>query len=605
VALLFFLLCGMIVGNFWLLGWEPPPPEPVVLRFQALPMEADGIPRPLQERLGPEPLAQLAAIAETRAIAETVALNPISGGSPAPTALGELRGDERPSLSPALVTRLCAWAEVEDGVALGTRMVHLAEQMVRNADSELGQRPWLRERLRHQVLLGAASELERWDARLVADPPVGPRRTVVIRGQARQVSTFVIGHEHASAREAATFDAWADLTQEALGAERFELGLERGRMMPTDDPLSRSVGVSETWVEGWFDWPGWLATVEAGEEPEARPFYELGRLQALQLLNAAGLIELVFLGHGIEVKKELAGDGRYQRFAVNPSWHGDEHQEVLILRKERGGFSLTYGLTISGRAPFWAASCSNRHGGETRPDQSTTAVAFLLANGYYPDAASLDPFVFAAFRALQAALLEAEAPLQAGDAIEAAVRSQVERLTAPGELRGVLSLGPELWLLQVGGQETPDVLLIGDLEWSFSDQDAHRITLASSSWRELEPLPGSRELTLGPPWHPCADADDCPDALDDLLAQAKRFRSGGLPSGDATARYRLKHLIGETWVEPQPDATNRFLRLATLEPVEIRQMVALEDSLRAALETARVRKRIQGWVLTDDDLGDE
>jgi hypothetical protein len=599
VALLFLLLCVMIVGNFWILGWEPEIPERGPVRFEARPADGSEIPPSLVQRLGPEALAVLRDLSDQRALANTAASNPIAGGVPQPTALGSLETDEGPELPPELLSRLLRTAEVEDAVALGMRIAQRAEQSVRDPDGELDERPWLRGRLRDQALRGAAAELEHQAAALTAAPPLGRRRTLVIRGQARQVSTFVIGHEHASAREAATFDAWADLAQQALGAERFELELERGRSMAIDDPVGRSVGVHETWVEGWFDWPGWFEELESGEEPEARPFYELGRLMAVQLLNEAGLIELVFLGHGIEVDKKAHEEGGYQPFAMGPVGRGDEHQEVLILRKARSGFALRYGLTLDARAPFWAASCSNRHGGETRPDQSTTAVAFLLANGHYPDAASLDPFVFGAYRALQAALLEAEDPRQAGEAVRDAVRGQAERLGAPGELRAVLELSDELWLLRSGGSETPDLLLIGDPLWRPDLADALRITLATSSWITLEPLPGSGELTPGDPWHPCAEPADCPDAIDDLLPQAERFVTAGVPPGDAALRYRLRQLLVDRWVKPRPDATHRFLRLASLEPLELADRLRIEDELRAAFAEAGARRRLQGWVIPE------
>ncbi len=599
VALLFLLLCGMIVGNFWILGWTPEVPERAPAGFVANACDEGAIPKELRERLGPDALGTLQALASQRALASTVSVNPVSGAIPRPTTLGSLSEEEGPAISPELLIRLLVAAEAEDAVALGMRMTQRALAAVRDPDGELEARPWLRERIRDRTLRGAAAELERQAATLASLPPLGRRRVLVIRGQARQVSTFVIGHEHASAREAATFDAWADLAQEALGAERFELALERGRNMAIDDPVGRSVGVTETWVEGWFDWPAWFEAVEADEEPEARPFHELGRLQAIQLLNEAGLIEVVFLGHGIEVDPESRNDGRYQPHAMGSVDIGDEHQEVLILRKGRRGFALRYGLTLDARAPFWAASCSNRHGGETRPDQSTTAVAFLLANGHYPDAASLDPFVFAAYRALQAALLEAEDPLEAGGAIRGAVRAQVQGLKAPGELRAVVAIGEDLWLLRTGGSETPDLLLIGDPSWRPSARDARLITMATSSWLEHDRLPGSNELTPGGPWHPCTDPGDCRDTLEDMHAQAMRYGVGGKPPGDATALYRVDRLLGDRWVKPLPDATNRFLRLASLDPLEPEERMRIEDDLREAFEDARARRRIQGWAQSE------
>jgi hypothetical protein len=599
VALLFLLLCGMIVGNFWILGWEPEIPEPVPVAFEARPCDGSSIPRSLRERLGPDALATLQGLAARRALADAAVTNPIAGGIAQPTALGSLPPDQGPRLPPELLQRLLAAAEVEDGRALGMRLADRAEQSVRDPDGELDQRPWLRAWLRDRALRGAAAELERQAAALAEAPALGRRQALVIRGQARQVSTFVIGHEHASAREAATFDAWAELAEQALAAERFELDLERGRSMAIDDPVGRSVGVRETWVEGWFDWPGWFEAVEAGEEPPARPFYQLGRLMAVQLLNEAGLIEVVFLGHGIEVDKQALEEGRYQPFAIGSVGRGDEHQEVLILRKARSGFALRYGLTLEAQAPFWAASCSNRHGGETRPDQSTTALAFLLANGHYPDAASLDPFVFGAYRALQAALLEAEDPRRAGEAVREAVRGQVERMEAPGELRAALELKDALWLLRSGGSETPDLLLIGAPGWSPSLQDALRITLATSSWVTLEPLPGSGELSPGDPWHPCEGSNDCSRVLDELLPQAERFVIAGVPPGDAALRYRLRRLLTERWVKPRPDATHRFLRLASLEPLEPAERLRIEDQLREAFDEAGARRRLQGWVFAE------
>jgi len=587
----------MIVGNFWLLGWVPELEERKPASFEALPCDEDCVPRALATRLGPGALETLRTLNERRSLAQTLAPNGLSGAQALPTRLGSLSAAEGPTLPPGLLDRLCAAAGVNDGVALGMRLMKRAEQSVRDPDDELVARSWLIPRIRDQALRGAAQQLEISARQLMEAPALGRRPVVVIRGQARQVSTYVIGHEYAAAREAASFDAWTELAAEALETQRFEFTLQRGRVMATDDALSRSVGVSETWVEGWFDWPAWFEAIEAGEEPEARPFYELGRLQALQLLNEAGLVELVFLGHGVEVDAEAHSDARYQPFAMGPVGRGDEHQEVLNLRKGRQGFTLRYGLTLDARAPFWAASCSNRHGGETRPDQSTTAVAFLLANGWYPDAASLNPFVFGAYRALQAALLEAEDPRAAGEAVRGAVRGQAERLVAPGELRAVLPLGDEIYLLRAGGSETPDLLLIGAPTWRPSVDDVLRITLATSRWQALDMLPGSDKLVGDGPWDPCEDSDDCLDSLDDMLDQARRYAQAGLPPADATARYQVGHLLGKHWVEPLPDATNRFLRLGLLEPAEPDELLAIEDALRERLEQARARRRIQGWAI--------
>ncbi len=596
VALLFVVLCGMVVGNFWILGWEPELPEPEPLRFEALPCDVDAVPDAIVERLGATALGQLQALNDQRASNQTRAVNPVSGARLVPTALGTFAAEAGPALPTAMLERLCAAAEVPDGEALGMRLVQRAEQSVRDPAERIGTQPWLRAHIRDQVLRGAAAQLEAIAATLVEAPPLGRRPVLVIRGQARQVSTWVIGHEHAAAREAATFDAWTTLTQEALGAERFELALEPGRAMATDDPLSRSVGVSQTWVEGWFDWEAWFRAIERRESPAIQPFFELGRLQALQLLNEAGLVELVFLGHGIEVDAEAHADARHQPFAMGPVGRGDEHQEVLNLRAGRQGFTLRYGLTLDARAPFWAASCSNRQGGETRPDQSTTAVAFLLANGWYPDAASLDPFVFGSYRDLQAALLEAEDPMQAGQAIRAAVRAQVERLAAPGELRAILPLGQDLTLLRAGGSETPDLLLIGDPAWRPSVDDALRITLATSGWRMLRPLPGSGELVSDGPWDPCTESQDCLASLDALLPQARRYVQAGLPPADASARYQVGGLLRKRWVEPVPDATNRFLRIGLLDSADPSVILALDDALRHRFDQARARRRIQGWV---------
>ena len=606
VALLFLLLCGMIVGNFFILGWEPPVTEPVPVRYEPRPCDAGDIPRALRERLGEGALERLQDLAARRALDHTVAPNPLAGAQAGPVPLGALPAERGPNLPPAMVARICAAAGVDDPVGLGMRMVQRAEQTMRDPEALLASSPWLLGHLREQVLLGATAQLEATAVQLAAAPPTGRRPTLVIRGQARQVSTFVIGHEHASEREAATFDAWADLSEAALDAQRFELSVARGRYLEADDPLSRSVGVERTWVEGWFDWEAWMQAVEDGQAPAERPFFELGRLQALQLMSEASLVELVFLGHGIEVDRESHGDARYQPFAMGPVGIGDEHQEVLSLRSKRQGFTLRYGLTLDARAPFWAASCSNRQGGETRPDQSTAAVAFLLANGHYPDAASLDPFVFGVYRALQAALLEAEGPEAAAEAVKAAVRSQATRLEAPGELRSVLTLGEDLWLLQAGGSETPDLLLIGDPAWRPTVEDALRITLATSSWKALESLPGSDELTKAGPWHPCADGDGCWKALDGLLDQAQRYVAAGLPPADDSTRYQVGGLLGRRWVEPDPDGTHRFLRLALLGDAsgEVETMLALEDALREAFDQARARRRIQGWVIEGTPSGE-
>ncbi len=599
VALLFLLLCGMIVGNFWILGWEPTPPEPVPVRFEPEPCDGSCLPPSLAARAGPQALERLSALANRRALTETRSPNPLAGQPLKPTALGSLPKADGPQLPQAMLDRLCEAVEVEDGGALGQRLIRRAEQSVRDPEGELEARTWLRPHLRDQVLRGASWQLERTARALVEAPPIHRRPTVVIRGQARQVSTYVIGHEQAAEREAATFDAWAAIAEDVLAAERFELDLERGRYLEVDDPLSRSVGVERTWVEGWFDWAGWFEDVQRGREPAGRPFFELGRLQALQLMNEAGLVEIVFLGHGIEVDSEAHGDGRYQPFAMAPVSIGDEHQEVLALRAKRDGFTLRYGLTLDARAPFWAASCSNRQGGETRPDQSTAALAFLVANGHYPDAASLDPFVFGVYRQLQAALLEAEGPQAAAQAVQAAVREEAGRFEAQGELRAVLTLGPSLWLLRVGGSESPDLLLIGDPAWEPSADDALRITLATSGWRRLEPLPGSGELQLTDPWDPCASPEACRDTLDDLLPQARRYASGGKPPADDSTPYRLRRLLKDRWVQPDPDASNRFLRLAWLEQGEPDPdaMQAVEDALKDRFAEARARRRVQGWVL--------
>ena len=589
----------MVVGNFWIMAWEPELTERQPPRFEAQPWEGT-VPSTLRARLGDDPLAELRALNAQRTLQQTVTPNALAGAELLPTALGFLGTSEGPAMPGAMLERLCAAAGAEDGVALGMRLTRRAEQSLRDPEGEFSARPWLQLRLRDQALRGAAAQLEATAGILVAAPPLGRRPVVVIRGQARQVSTWVIGHEHAAAREAATFDAWTTLTQEVLGAEHFELELEPGRSMATDDPLSRSIGVTHIWVEGWFDWQEWFRAIEAGQRPDTQPFFELGRLQALQLLNEAGLVELVFLGHGIEVDAEAHSDARYQPFALGPVGRGDEHQEVLNLRKGRQGFTLRYGLTLDARAPFWAASCSNRQGGETRPDQSTTAVAFLVANGWYPDAASLDPFVFQAYRDLQVALLEAEDPLAAGGAIRAAVRAQTERLVAPGELRAILELGEDLYLLRAGGSETPDLLLIGDPGWRPSVEDALRITLATSSWRLLDTLPGSDKLVGAGPWDPCTSPSSCRASLDAMLLQAQRYTDAGLPPADANARYRVGGLLRKRWVEPIPDATNRFLRVGLLDAIEPARIVELEDALRASLDQARARRRIQGWVLQDE-----
>ncbi len=600
VALLFLVLCAVVVGNFFILGWEPELPEPEPVRYQAQAWRSP-LPAALELTLGPGAEARLEDLAGRRSLAQTLQPNIHSGAGSSPTPLGSLPPEEGPTLPAALVDRLCTAAGVEDPVALGMRIIQRAERCVRDPEDAMGQHPWLRARLRDQALRGAAAELERWAARLVAAPSMGRRPVVVIRGQARQVSTFVIGHEHAAEREAATFDAWADLAQEVLEAERFELSVARGRYLEATDALSRSVGVERSWVEGWFDWEAWMKALEHGVEPEDRPFFELGRLQALQLLSEAGLVEIVFLGHGVEVDSEAWGDARYQPFAMGPVGMGDEHQEVLVLRSKRQGFSLRYGLTLDARAPFWAASCSNRQGGETRPDQSTAALAFLVANGHYPDAASLDPFVFGVYRQLQAALLEAEGPTDAAEAVKDAVREQAARLETPGELRAVLDLGGGLLLLRVGGSETPDLLLIPDATWRPTVDDALRITLATSSWRSLEPLPGSTELKPAGAWDPCAQPAKCQAWLEELLPQAQRFATAGRPPADDSTRYALRGLLGRSFVLPDPDASHRFIRLALLDASaqDAATLQALEDALREAFEAARARRRVQGWVLEE------
>lgn len=609
VATLFVLLCGLILGNFWLLGWTPEEVEPEPVRFEATPCSEDCVPSPLAKRLGPEALERLTTLNDRRALDHTPSPNVYAGAPLVPFSLGE--GDPG-ALPQGMFRDLCLELGLEDSRALEQRLMRRAEQSLRDPQGRLEGIPGLRERVRLQVLAGAQEQLAELGARIAESGPIAHRPRVVIRGQARQANTFVIGQEHAAEREAATFTAWADLVAESLEARglpvlRFRPRLEHGRYVDRDDAFSRSVGVTREWVEGWFDWKPWLEAVARGEDPGTQPFHELGRLLAIQVLNEAALVEVVFLGHGVEVGREAWEDGRYQPFRVGAVTRGDEFQEVLNLRRSRNGLTLRYGACLDARAPFWAASCSNRQGGETRPDQSTTAVAFLLENGWYPDAASLDPFVFRSYRALQAALLEAQAPEDAAKAVRSAVLAQQSGLNAPGELRSVLALGGDAWLLRAGGSETPDLLLVTGPGWRPDRDDALRIVLATSAWVELEALPGSNELVPMADWDPCAEANSCASGLEALLPQARRYADAGLPPDDASARYQAGGFLHRHWIEPVPDASHRFVRIAVLRGEEqsvdayAEELAEVHAVLREALAQARARRRIQGFVLAEPD----
>ncbi|MFH1463389.1 MAG: hypothetical protein ABIO70_03285 [Pseudomonadota bacterium] len=599
-ATLFLAVCAAGLGAFELMGWTPDIPAPRPTGFVAAPCGPDAVPQPLQAAFGDDAFQKLQTLVAQNAMAETVALDPISGATPAPVTLGP--DAPQAALPPVLVQRLCAAARVPDAPALGERLVERAEQGLRDPDGELSAHPWLRGHLRAAVLQGATDELQGFAGPLAAAPPLGRRPLVVVRGQSRQVSAMVIGHDHAAEREAATFDAWAELVREALGAQRFDLGLRHGRHMVQRDPLTGATRDDPEWVEGWFDWEAWFEAMEQGRPAEDLPFYAQGRLLALSILNQAGLVEIVFLGHGIEVDPKAAADGRYQPFALGPVQAGDEHQEVLNLRAERRGFTLRYGLTLDARAPFWAASCSNRQGGETRPEQSTAAIAFLLANGWYPDATSLEPFVFGLYKQLQAGLLEAADAPAAGAVVRATALEQRARFEAPGDLRAILPLGDGLYLLRAGCSETPDLLLITDPAWRPDADDALRLALATSAWRHLVPIPASHAFETGNVWDPCADPGDCRDTLDELLPQARQVVANGPPPADRGARYRVGGLLRARWARPEPDASQRFLRLALVptpsqaEPARFATLLAIEDTLRAAFAAVRARVRLQGWV---------
>ncbi len=609
VAVLFLVLSAMMIGNFWVLGLVPEIPAPQPIAYVAEPCGPDAMPDDLRDRLGQHAHERLVAINSQRTLKSTPVANRWSDATQTPFTLGAGTGR---SLPEGMLEALCTQLGLEDGRALGQRILRRAEQSLRDPDDQIDGVPGLREQLRQRVLAGAESQLELMAGILVEAGPIAPRPRVVIRGQARQVATFVIGQEQATEREAATFSAWTDLVTEALKAQglpvlRYAPRLEHGRYVERTDTLSRSVGVKSEWVEGWFDWGAWMKAAREGKDTEAEPFHELGRLQAIQLLNETGLVEVIFLGHGIEVGAEAWQEGQYQAFRIGPVSRGDEFQEVLNLRHSRRGLTLRYGACLDARAPFWAASCSNRQGGETRPDQSTTAVAFLLENGWYPDAASLEPFVFSSYRSLQAALLEAENPLEAAHAIRAAVKAQTERLAAPGELRAVLPMGPGAWLLRAGGSETPDLLLLPEQGWRPRRDDALRITLATSSWAQLDKLPGSDELSRGSRWDPCAEPADCADNIEAMLPQARRYADGGLPPGDASARYQVGGVLGRRWVEPLPDASHRFLRVSVLraggQSLEdyAYELTELGNSLHTAMSGAHARRRLQGFVLANND----
>ncbi len=612
VALLFLALCGMVVLNFWLLGWEPEPGERVQPSYHARPCAPGALPRELRERLGDDALPRLQTLNGQLRLTETFHLDLFAG---APLVAQRLVvGDQslEVRLPVGMLERLAATAGMEDGPALAALLLRRAQSAVRDPDDHLGRGGALRGRLQRQVLQGAFAELERHGALLAAGSPIGQRRRVVIRGQARQVASYVIGQDRAGERERASFEAWAGLLLEAFAAwdlpvERFELGLDHGGWVTRDDPFSRKVGLEREWVEGQFDLPAWVAAVEKGEDPTERPFHELGRLQALQLLSEAGLVEVLFLGHGEEVGEEALEEGRYQPFRLGAVTRGDEYQELLMLRRERRGMTVRYGACLDARAPFWAASCSNRHGGETRPDQSTAAVAFVLQNGWYPDAASLDRFVFGCYRALQSVLLEAPDSVEAEQGVRRVIMEQRARFEAPGELRAVLGLQAGVYLLRAGGGEAPDLLLLTDPGWLPDGDAALRLVLATSAWELLGELAGSSDLEPVGSWDPCAGTQDCGPRLDAMLAQARRFADGGVPPDDADARYLATSLWSRQHVRPDPDATNRFIRVALLrdegQPLEayLLEVDRIRDDLREALAGVQGRRRIQGFVLTEED----
>ncbi len=594
------LLLGFIpvvLVNFWFMSQETEPVERVAFSFSRQDLDPGKLPPALQQRFGPDAGLVLARLNEQRRLQQTSWLNPYSGARLRRAAFTLLGQERILALPSGMLVQLCRAVDVGGTEALFALLLDKAMAAIRDPRRRLAQDE-LRAHVQAEILEGARQRLESVGAQLDSAPLAGPRPRLLLRGQSHR---YAVSAKGVSEWERASFHAWTGLVAEHFAAQgvpcvEHEFALQHGKLVERTDSLSRSLGLERSWVEGWYDFEAHFRALAQGEQPQDRPFWELGQLYAWNLLNQAGLVEVVFLGHGIDLRARDLAEERWAPFKLLPLAIGDEVQEILTLGHHRERFSIRYGICMAARTPFVAVSCSNKLGDTVEPEDNASFVSFLLENGWYPDPESMERFSFRMFKALQAGLRGLQDDQQMERVVAQLVRDGQPWFSAPGEIRRAVQLQEEVFLLRAGGAETPDLLLITEVRGPLERQLALRLQCATMSWRLLEQTEAG--LEPGAPYEPCPRAD-CDEALQQLAAQAREHAQLGKDPWSPSRVYQLRRGLRRRLLAPAPNAANRFLRLALLrgeeQPIQefLRQALALQQAFSAA--------RLQGLILAEQN----
>ncbi|RME29231.1 MAG: hypothetical protein D6798_00565 [Deltaproteobacteria bacterium] len=411
-------------------------------------------------RGAPLPPDTLRALATRTSAADLVELRPLAGQPMVPV---DVAGEPTPlpaGLLPRIAAGLGTHADSALDMALDT-----ATTAIRDPRGELPE--GLAEGWRARIAAGLRAELKTWGPSLAAGSRLGHRDRVLIAGLGRDAA-WHLPRALAPHAEPQTYAAWLDaLTawydDHDIPAHRLDLGLPVG---PVD--------VRRLLLE---------------PAPDPDPLAAVGRLLAVQLLARAGLVEVIFAGHGRRVTDPVADADRFGPYAPVPLQAGDECEELAILRRERGGPALRVGFCLGSDAPLVALSCSAAAATRAGPQHGTATVGWFLRSGTWPSFERIEPIGFRLFPLLQQRLLAAVAPDDLADAVRATLDDARERATPSTAITGLSRLDDGAWRLRVGGSGVPDVVIVDATVDTLSPTLDRRIGLATTSWRLVRAAP--------------------------------------------------------------------------------------------------------------------